>query len=147
MRTTVDAVRGTGYPVISAGEGMQQMQEELARPWSIQQEMRLGEVPLEAAQRVTYPKRAPPPNKPPLPARGAPLAALLRTAGVVCPARTKVVEKQRLALLADPSLAERYTIPDLVIAAAGAATGGANSLWSVPEPLPEAPPAIIEEVN
>ena len=137
MRAHVDAVRGTSYPVISAGEGMVNMQAELTQQWTVGRQATTEAEPLTRAARVTPVRRQRLTNKPLLPKRDPALGRLMQQHRVMCPpGRVRVAEKQRLLLVACPRLAQRYEVPPDVLAAAGVASHA-----------PEAPPSDIEDVN
>ena len=80
-----------------------------------------------------------------LPPRDPALGILLREAGVEVPERTRVSERHRLLLLAQPSLADAYEVPPEVLVAAGLATGPEAVTAGFPEA--EAPPADIEDAD
>ena len=137
MRAHVDAVRGTSYPVISAGEGMVNMQAELTQQWTVGRQATTEAEPLTRAARVTPVRRQRLTNKPLLPKRDPALGRLMQQHRVMCPpGRVRVAEKQRLLLVACPRLAQRYEVPPDVLAAAGVASHA-----------PEAPPSDIEDVD
>ena len=140
MRADVDAVRGTSYPVISAGEGMLNMQTELVTQWTAREQAQVEAEPLRNAALINPARARRPRGKPSLPARDPNLAQLLHNSGVVLPPsarKLKVAERQRLLLLARPGLADTHEVPADVLAAAGLAPG----------PDPEAPPPEIADAD
>ena len=149
MTANVDAVRGTSCPVISAGEGLHGLQQELAQPWTQHTETAISDEPLSAAPalRPTRPRVAR--GRRPLPKQNPALGALLTQHGVsLPPGRVRVAERQRLLLVACPQLADTYEVPEAVLASAGVALGPEPE--ATPGSLcsePEAPPENIVDVD
>ena len=112
------------------------MQTDLANTWTGRAELALEQTPLERTQLIAPGRGRRSVGKPPLPARNPGLKALLEDAQVVCSARARVAERQRLLLVAHPALAECYEVPPSILAAAGLASGD-----------PELPPEGIADAD
>ena len=123
---TVDAVRGTSYPVIGNDEGIAHLVEECAHPFRAEEVAEMGRDRLHATDgpvRPTHVRGAGPARrrcaKPGLPKQNPKLGELLTSAGVTVSPGTKVPERQRLLLMARPTLADVYEVSPDVLAAAG----------------------------
>jgi len=149
MTANVDAVRGTSYPVISAGEGLHELQQDLAQPWSQHAEAAVADAPLATAPALRPARPRVARGRRPLPKQNPALGALLAQHGVTLPpGRVRVAERQRLLLVACPQLADSYEVPADVLASAGVALGPEPE--AAPTglgPEPEAPPEYVGDVD
>ena len=136
---TVDAVRGTSYPVIGNDEGIAHLAQECVHPFRAEEVAEIERDELQATDapvRPAHVRSAGPARrrraKQELPKRNPRLGLMLEDAGVTVTPRTRVTERQRLLLMARPELADMYVVSPEVLAAAG--------LVNPPGPLPEQAP-------
>ena len=153
---SVDAIRGTSYPVISADEAHQLLLDEarggegLSPASQANYEAAVADADLEEADGLARPRARPwsrgrTPQPKPLPARHAKLTEIALAHGADVPLHVGTIRARQVALLrAVPKLADQFVVPPDILRLVGAAEASLphSGQCGAPAPLPAsvAPP-------